>query len=626
MEVKVEIRKIKNKTAILENKKYFLVRDRKNIQNITCTKNKLKKIKKFLKTFVIEGLKLLLIFGLITIMQDIINGNELYSTLIQKIKDIGIWKTFGTTETLNTYLILNILVSFAFYTFIHAITNRKKMALIITTSLLFLYETANYVVTSLRGTAITILDILSLKTALNVSKGLDIKFSRQYIIGTVIYLLILLLIVILYRKKEKRENKFRILTLAVSLITFVLIFNSETINSMPIWNINDIYNTYGTNLTLVRMLKDLNVKAPQNYSRADMENKLKKYNTDTEEYNKDVNIVVIMNESFADYTNNEYINITEDNIPFFHFLQESENVITGIMHSDAFGGKTANIEYEVLTQNTIAFLPEGAIVYQQYIKDNVKSIVSKMKSLDYATYAIHPWYSSGYNRPRVYNLMGFDTYKFKEDYDDLEYDISGYTTDKCAYSKIIEQFENKNDNEKIFSFNVTMQTHLPYTDTYEDKEIYSENHDVNTYLQRQNESDEALKTLIEYFNGYNEKVIILFFGDHQPYLSVSEIINDEENKYKVPYLIWSNYDIETKDYGDTSANFLQSILIETAHLPKDEYTNYMIELRKEIPVITANYYIGNNEVKYYLDDSTSPYYKKILEYKHMVYYQMFDNK
>ena len=30
--------------------------------------------------------------------------------------------------------------------------------------------------------------------------------------------------------------------------------------------------------------------------------------------------------------------------------------------------------------------------------------------------------------------------------------------------------------------------------------------------------------------------------------------------------------------------------------------------------------------KYTLDDSTSPYYEKILEYKKMVYYQMFDNK
>lgn len=63
-----------------------------------------------------------------------------------------------------------------------------------------------------------------------------------------------------------------------------------------------------------------------------------------------------------------------------------------------------------------------------------------------------------------------------------------------------------------------------------------------------------------------------------------------------------------------------------AGLPKDEYTNYIIELREEIPVITANYYIGNNGKKYNLDDKTSPYYDKIQEYEKIVYYQIFDNK
>lgn len=613
MEVKEEIREIKNKAVGLKGNKYFSIKKKRSIFNIIHAKGKSKNIKKFLKMFVIDGLKLLLIFSLITIMQLIINNNE--------------WNTdIRIEKVLNKYLCLNILISIIIYTFIYAIINRKRMSLVITVSVLFLYETANYVVTTLRGSSITILDILSLKTALNVSKGLKIEFSGRFLIGMGIYLIVVLLIFFLYRKKQKREKNHRVLAFAISLLAFVLILNSETINSISIWNINDAYSTYGTNLTLVRMLKDLNIKAPQNYSKADIINELKKYNIENEEYNEDVNIVIIMNESFIDYTNNEYINITEDNIPFFHSLQKSKNVITGIMHSDVFGGETANIEYEVLTQNTIAFLPEGAIVYQQYIKDNVQSIVSKMNNLSYETYAIHPWYSSGYNRPRVYNIMGFNSYKFKEDYNDLEYDISGYTTDKCAYSKIIEQFENKNDSEKIFSFNVTMQKHLPYTEVYEDKKIYSENHDANSYLQIQNESDEALKTLIEYFKEYDEKVIILFFGDHQPYLGISEIINDEENKYKVPYLIWSNYDIETTDYGDTSANFLQSILIEVANLPKDEYTNYMIELRKEIPVITANYYIGNNGEKYTLDDVASPYYDKILEYKNMVYYQIFDNK
>lgn len=628
MEVKVEKRPIKNKIKILENKRYILIKNERDFSRKIYSKEKSKKIKKFLKTFIIETLKLLLIFYLTTIMQGIINYNApyTYTELVQGIKDRGFIDAVKTTKMINTYLPLNILISLIIYTIIYAIINKKRMSLIITTSLFFLYETANYVVTSLRGTPITILDILSLRTALNVSKGLNVKFSEEYIMVVTLYIIILLLILVLYRKKEKRKNKYRLLTCSIALIILALILESPTISSMSIWNINDTYITYGTNLTVVKMLKNIKIKAPENYNKNDVENVLKKYSVYDEEYDEDVNIVVIMNESFADYTNNEYINITKDNIPFFHSLQKSKNVITGVMHSDTFAGGTANIEYEALTQNTVAFLPKGSIVYQQYIKDKVQSIVEKMNNLNYTTYAVHPWYSSGYNRPRVYELMGFDSYKFKEDYDDLEYDISTYTTDKCLYSKIIEQFENKVDNEKIFSFNVTMQNHLPYMQIYQDKEVYSNYYIANSYLQKENESDKALQDLIKYFNEYNEKVMILFFGDHQPNLEIQEVNDDAENKYKVPYLIWANYDIETKDYGDTSANFLQSILVEVANLPKDAYTNYMIELRKEIPVITANYYIGNNGIRYNLYDAESPYYDKIIEYENMTYYQMFDNK
>ncbi len=628
MEVKENVRVIRNARTVAENKTYYIVKKVKDILNTENTKNKSKNIKHFFKIVAIEAVKLFTIFSLMTIMQCIINENELslYVTLIENIKYLGTAYSLDILHRLNIIMGLNILVSIIIYTFIRAITNKKRMSLAITASVLFLYEIANYVVTDLRGSAITIADMLSLRTALNVSNGLSVKLSVGFIMGIVVYLIILLLIFTMYRKKQKMKKQMRAFSFAISLIILVLIINSNTINEISIWNVNDVYSKYGTNLTLVRMLKDLHIKPPQGYSKEEIENELKMYNVEDESNNEDVNVVIIMNESFTDYTNCEYLDITEDNIPFFHSLQNSENVISGIMHSDAFGGSTANIEYETLTQNTVAFLPEGAIPYQQYVTGNIDSIVDKMNNLNYTTHAIHAWYKSGYNRPKVYNLMGFDTYKFKEDYDDLEYDITGYTTDECAYSKIIEQFERKETSEKIFSFNVTMQNHMPYSKIDDQAKTYSEKRDANSYLQRQNKSDKALKKLVEYFNSYDEKVIILFFGDHQPYLGISEIKNDEENKYKVPYLIWANYDIETKEYGDTSANFLQSILIETANLPRDEYTNYMIELRKEIPVITANYYMGNNGIKYNLDDSTSPYYDKILKYKEIVYYKMFDNK
>ena len=71
---------------------------------------------------------------------------------------------------------------------------------------------------------------------------------------------------------------------------------------------------------------------------------------------------------------------------------------------------------------------------------------------------------------------------------------------------------------------------------------------------------------------------------------------------------------------------MQSVLIKNANISKDSYTNYMLELRNDIPVITTQYYIDKEGNKYNINDKTSPYYDKLLEYQKVVYYKMFDEK
>ena len=591
--------------------------------------NKKEKIKKQIITIIKEVLKLFLIFNLVNVMQYIISGNLKMIKLEESLKNISATGMDVLAKNIihlfDIKYFLNILLAFLVYVIIFSINNRKRMSLIMTIAILYFYEVINYVVTVTRGTAITILDVLSFQAALNVVKGINIKFTGDFIVGTVIFVFIIVIIFLLYKNNKKRNLVIRMASVAIAIVICIGMTKLEEVKNISIWNINDTYKEQGSNLTFLRLAMDLNVKKPNNYNKAITKSNLETYMLEEEQNIQDVNIIVIINESFADYIDNEFINMIDDNIPYFHTLQKEENVITGMLHSDSFGGNTANIEYEFLTQNTIAFLPIGAVPYQQYIVGKTESIVSRMNNLDYSTHAIHVWNKSGYNRQKVYNLLYFNEYKFREDYEDLENGINGYTTDQSAYKKIIEIFENKKEDEKVFSFNLTMANHLPYVTVDENEKEYSENHTANIYLQTEHKSDLALEELVTYIKQYNEKILLLFFGDHQPNMELEEIAGDEENKYKVPYLIWANYDIEEKEYGDTSTIFLQSILFEVANLPKDEYINYMLNLRKEIPVLTSHYYIGNNGIKYSIDDKTSPYYEKILEYEKIVYYKMFDN-
>lgn len=586
------------------------------MEKINRTKEKINK--KAIKDTIVEIIKILFIINMINLMQMII-GKEY---ILTQTKEIILGEPILWRKILN----YSLLIILALYLLIYAISNRKKLSLMLTTIFLFIFESINYFVFQIRGVALSLSDILSIGTALGVANGITIKIDGLYLIGCIVMISTIAIIGVYYKRKTKTKLVNRIIYTIIGISIFIFVSGTQIVANIETWRINVSYEMYGSKLVFVNLVKNYKVNKPEDYNSKEVTKILASYDkAENVKYNDNPNIIVIMNESFTDYLHSDLI-LNEDNIPYFHKLQKEENAITGIMHSSCFGGNTANVEYEFLTQNSMSFLPVGAVPYQQFINQRTNSIVKKMEDFNYKTYGIHTWGKQGYSRGKVYKELGFDHYAFQEDYDDLQCGENGYPTDESSYSKIIEILENKPKEEKIFSFNVTMQNHMPYNVINENAKTYSNNIIANIYLQRENESDKALEKIVEYLKNYDEKVVLLFFGDHQPNLRISQLNDNEEEKYKVPYLIWANYDIEEKNYGDTSANYLQSMLVEVANLPKDKYTNYISSIREEIPVITTQYYIGNDGIKYNLNDENSPYYSKMQEYNKIVYYQMFDNE
>lgn len=523
-------------------------------------------------------------------------------------------------------IILNYLIILSIFFIIKAVTGKIKIASIITSFLFFIFEIINYTVTQVRGISLSISDIYSIKTAMGVAKGIRLELNIKFYISVILFIGTIILIHLL---KNEKENKIkRIINLILGIGIILIILNLPYLNKIGIWDINDCYKNYGSGLTILRMAKDLKINKPKEYNKQ----KIKEYLNNYEEENikqNEVNVIVIMNESFADLNKIYNLPLKQDNIPFFHSLENEIKI--GKMHSSQYGGGTANVEYEFLTQNTTAFLPVGSTPYQQYIKKNTNSIVSYMNKLDYKTYGIHSWYKTGYSRGKMYKYFGFKNTKFKEDMENLSYEYNEYSSDLSTYQEVINELENKKEDEKIFSFVLTMQNHLPYIHQEPNGIEYVQDDIIlNNYLQIQHKADEALEIFINYLKNKNEKTIVLFFGDHQPNLELSERYElryefIEDNKdYIVPFFIWTNYEENIEYPDETSTNYLQSILLENAKLPKDSYSMYIKELQESIPVITTQYYIDRDGNRYKIDDSTSPYYDKVKEYESVVYYKLFD--
>ena len=194
-------------------------------------------------------------------------------------------------------------------------------------------------------------------------------------------------------------------------------------------------------------------------------------------------------------------------------------------------------------------------------------------------------------------------------------------------------YEKKESGKPIFLFNVTMQNHGSYTELYDNftPDITVEGIKsvaLSQYLSLIKRTDEAFENLISYFENEDEKTMIVFFGDHQPANAVAKyIVEDqtkEEDRYKVPYVIWANYDIEEEDQADTSANYLAATALKLAGIPNSDYNQFLLDLKKDYPIYSA----VNIVEKEHLSDSeeTKEAQNMLLSYKKLQYYRLFDWK
>ncbi|MBQ9437219.1 MAG: LTA synthase family protein [Lachnospiraceae bacterium] len=348
---------------------------------------------------------------------------------------------------------------------------------------------------------------------------------------------------------------------------------------------------------------------------------------------KPVNLVIMMNEAFSDLTLLGEFPVNEDPIPFAHSLMEGkEGVFTGILHVSVLGGNTANTEFEVLTGHSMAFLPDGTIPYQQYLKNDTESLASILNGYGYHSLAMHPYLSTGWHRNEAYPLMGFQEMRFLDSFEEPEY-LRHYVDDRSCVREIEKLFESK-DEAPLFVFNVTMQNHSSFIEGHENlqENIHTglpEAEELDRYLSLLQYSDASFKELTEYFRDYREPVLLVFFGDHQPGLSVTgpilkangkdpAYLEDEDLRtlYEVPVFLWTNYE-EGREQGlDISANFLGNEILSHMGIPLTPYRNFLEETRQKYRSISTQGLVTANGEKKTLGEGEAD----LSDYKILQYY------
>lgn len=543
---------------------------------------------------------------------------------------------------------------------LYLLIGRMTTALRIELALALAFGLTNHYVMAFRSTPFVPWDLLSARTAASVAQNYDFTPTPRMIVVTVLFVLLMVAVRIL-RKVPRIKLPIRLgsaVLCGLALCLFVNTLQQETFQNKHYlypFLFTPAYMTKvnGMAVTFAMDLAYVAVDKPEGYSAEEAQKTLEQYgNTDNvfaddeentndsknrgeDANNKDLpNIIVIMDEAFSDLSVVGDLETNEDYMPFMHKMQQgADNTITGYAQVSVCGGNTANSEFEFLTGNTMSFLPSGSIPYQQYITKDTPSLASYLASLGYETYAQHPYYASGWNREKVYPLIGFEHLNFIDDYANKTY-VRKYVSDDADMQHIIDTYENKEDGKPAFIFNVTMQNHGGYTDAFSDlsEDVHATNYNseaLDRYLSLIRLTDQSLEKLVDYFSNVDEKTVIVFFGDHQPSDAVAaqiqdsmllpgESVPDEQlrKRYLVPYLVWANYDIDGATQQNTSLNYLSAEVLKAAGVPTDAYQNFLLDLQKSYPVMSA---AGRT-------DASDADENMLNTYKKLQYYNLFETK
>ena len=569
--------------------------------------------------FYLAGIPMAVMFfvvGLIRIESDRKGWQLALNLLWSFVMGLGVlfW-SFGAVDTISLWameplnIIRNIAVFLAIGGLIYLITLRWKLSMSLSSILLFVLAVVNGLVWQFRGKEFIFSDMVAAGTAMTVVSEYTAEITLRMVTTLAIWSLAMFSQFSIPKLAVQRKGRARLVSLAAEAVLVAFVLVSMGNMYIQTWSTRGTTGN-GTYMNFLLSIEDSIVREPEGYSDEAVAELADSYAQTTQEAGP--NIIVIMNESFSDLSVlGSEISANIDSLEFYHSLQE--NTIRGYALTPAFGGATANAEFEFLTGHNMGMLPSGGYPYQQYVYENTYALPWLLRSSGYECFATHPLMGTGWSRNRVYPLIGFEESTFIEDYP-RENMVRKYVSDREMYEYVMDKMYAKEENAKLFLFGITMQNHGGYD--YEG-ENYTKTVDLigykqdypgaEQYLSLMHESDKALEYLITSLQEYPEDTVLLFFGDHLPRLEnefyeelhggAFATLDEQVLQRTIPFMIWANYDIEEKVMERSCLSYLSVYLLETAGIELPPYYQFLRDMSEVIPAMNNQGYYSVSQGK-----------------------------
>ena len=228
------------------------------------------------------------------------------------------------------------------------------------------------------------------------------------------------------------------------------------------------------------------------------------------------NLHIILEESFWDPTVLSAAQYSADPIdPRFRALWTQSNQTKGL--SPAFGGQTANAEFEILCGFPVN---EIAVKFEYGLLRDVPCLPRILSELGYRTVASHPNVAGFWNRYTAYERLGFETFWTKDSLDMT--DLNGpFLADRSLHKQVREKLQATADNRPVFDYIVTIDGHWMYDAGTERPQVLtsaSKVDEVGAYANMLHYKTRQMMDAIDAIRRDDPDSIIVAFGDHLPML------------------------------------------------------------------------------------------------------------
>ena len=375
--------------------------------------------------------------------------------------------------------------------------------------------------------------------------------------------------------------------------------SNDLYNSFRVSNayyIPSVFNELGFPYCFCHQFTTYPVDRPEGFSRSEAE--AWESAPSTAGQGKDVHVVMVMNEAFSDLTDSPAFDYGEEDDPLsnLHALEADPHALSGHLVVPGFAGGTANTEFDVLTGIQTNALSASTTSSFRVVNRNLESLFRVFDADGYATSFFHPGDDWFYNRENVYRWLGAERTLFADEMEAVEYK-GRWVTDDYMSDLITNELDSAvSAGELLFHYTTTIQNHMSYTadkygEGYEFPPVpltISVSDEVETmlrvYAEGVRDADAMLGRLVDTFSAQEEPVVLVYFGDHLPYLGdnqlgyqalglTQEADWDALRSYETPYVIWANdaaaetldWDaaVEALDLPETiSASFLGAAVLE----------------------------------------------------------------